>query len=61
MNGETRVAASEVGLAIARPTSHRAAVGRRGRAWFVLLVASAHAVTYFLVGALAFATLTHGL
>lgn len=39
----------------------RARTGGRDLAWFVLLVAVAHAVTYFLVGALAFATLTHGL
>ena len=38
-----------------------AVVQWRRFAWFVLLVAIAHAFTYFLVGALAFAMLTHGL
>lgn len=46
---------------VAAPPSSRARAGGRDLAWFVLLVAIAHAVTYFLVGALAFATLTHGL
>jgi len=41
--------------------SPRATNGRRGLVAFVLLVALAHAVTYFVVGALAFALLTHGL
>jgi hypothetical protein len=39
----------------------RAKAGGRDLARFVLLVAVAHAITYFLVGALAFTTLTHGL
>ena len=33
----------------------------RGLVWFVLLVATAHAITYLLVGALAFSMLTHEL
>ena len=41
--------------------SDGASVAGRGVARFVLLVAISHAVTYFVVGALAFATLTHGL
>jgi len=40
-------------------TSHGANAGRRGLIAFVLLVAVAHTLTYFVVGALAFATLTH--
>ena len=36
-------------------------IGVRAVARFVLLVAVAHTVTYFVAGALAFATLTHGL
>jgi hypothetical protein len=36
-------------------------VTARRLAWFVLLVTVAHAVTYFVVGALAFTVLTHGL
>jgi hypothetical protein len=42
-------------------TSRRAGAGGRSVAVFVLLVAVAHALTYFVAGALAFATLTHGL
>jgi hypothetical protein len=48
------------GKVFASPSS-RASVGGRKLVWFVLLVATAHAITYFLVGALAYATLTHGL
>jgi hypothetical protein len=52
--------ASIAGEVVAPPTL-RASVGGRKLVWFVLLVAIAHAITYFLVGALAFATLTHRL
>jgi len=61
MNAESEgISASIAGEVVARPSS-RASAGRRDLAWFVLLVAMAHAITYFLVGALAFSTLTHGL
>jgi len=43
------------------PASPRARAGGRQLAMFVLLVAVAHALTYFVAGALAFTTLTHGL
>jgi hypothetical protein len=42
-------------------TAEQLRIGRGGAVRFVLLVAVAHAATYFVVGALAFATLTHGL
>ena len=50
--------ASIAGQVVASPSS-RASVGGRRLIWFVLIVAVAHALTYFVVGALAFATLTH--
>jgi hypothetical protein len=40
---------SIAGEVVARPSS-RASAGSRDLAWFVLLVAMAHAITYFLVG-----------
>jgi hypothetical protein len=46
---------------VAAPPLSRAMAGSRDLAWFVLLVAIAHAVRYFLVGVLAYTTLTHGL
>jgi len=61
MNAESDgISTSIAGEVISRP---RFRVRARGRdlTWFVLLVAVAHAITYFLVGALAFTTLTHGL
>jgi hypothetical protein len=54
------ISASIAAEGAGRPAS-RLSVGGHKVAWFVLLVAIAHAITYFLVGALAFATLTHGL
>jgi hypothetical protein len=45
---------SIAGEVVARPSS-RASAGSRDLAWFVLLVAMAHAITYFLVGALGLA------
>lgn len=56
----TDVSASIAGRVAAPPSSRTRAGGRRV-ASFVLLVAVAHAVTYLVIGALAFATLTHGL
>jgi hypothetical protein len=59
MAGEEGLPASVAGD-VPAPSDHADRGGHR-LLWFVLLVAIAHAITYFLVGALAFATLTHGL
>lgn len=61
MSGDSEGILASIAGEVVAPPSSRARVGGRDLAWFVLLVAIAHAITYFLVGALAFATLTHGL
>lgn len=48
-------------MAILTAAQERSRMGVGGVARFVLLVAVAHALSYFVVGAVAFATLTHGL
>ena len=61
MNGESGGLSASMAGTEPAPRSGLARTHRRGVVGFVLLVAIAHAVTYFLAGALAFATLTHGL
>lgn len=61
MAGEREGLSSSIAREVIAPTSYRTGIGGRRLIWFVLLVAIAHAITYFLVGALAFATITHGL
>ncbi len=61
MTAEGEGISASIAGEVAAPPSSQARAGGRDLASFVLLVAIAHAITYFLVGALAFATLTHRL
>jgi hypothetical protein len=55
------VSSTSIAGEVVVPPRYRASVGRHDLVWFVLLVSIAHAITYFVVGALAFAMLTHEL
>lgn len=61
MTGDSDDLSASIAGEVVAPPGLRPSVRGRKLVWFVLLVAIAHAITYFLVGALAFATLTHGL
>jgi hypothetical protein len=61
MSGNSEAFPATIAGEAAPRLSARAGVGVRGSVRFVLLVVVAHALTYFLAGALTFATLTHGL
>jgi hypothetical protein len=59
MTGERDGFSASIAGQIVAPPASRANFGSRKLVRFVLLVAVAHALTYFVVGALAFITLTH--
>jgi hypothetical protein len=61
VSGDSDDLAASIAVEVPAPAMLRASVGDPKLLRFVLLVAIAHATTYFLVGALAFASLTHAL